>query len=57
MPGYLQAGIHKYQHPDPAHAEHAPYTSNPPIYGAKTQHIEEREDSPSLSPKEVNRLQ
>jgi hypothetical protein len=30
---------------------------NPPVYGANTQYIEEAEDSPPLSPKEVNRLQ
>jgi hypothetical protein len=43
--------------PSPAHAAHTPHTWNPPVYGANTQYIEETEDSPSLSRKEVNCLQ
>jgi hypothetical protein len=57
MPGYIKAALHKYQHPTPAHAEHAPHTWNSPVYGAKTQYIVETEDIPPLSPKEVNNLQ
>jgi hypothetical protein len=30
---------------------------NPPVYGAKTQHIEETEDNASLSQKDVNHQQ
>jgi hypothetical protein len=37
MPGYIKAALHKYQHAAPANPEHAPYTWNPPTYGAKTQ--------------------
>jgi hypothetical protein len=57
MPGYIKSVLHKYQHPAPARAEHAPHTWNPPVYGAKTQYIEEAEDSPSLSPKDLKHLQ
>jgi hypothetical protein len=57
MPVCIKAALHKYQHPAPACAEHAPHKWNSPVYGAKTQYIEEREDIPSLSPKNVNRLQ
>jgi hypothetical protein len=53
-PVYIKATLQIYQHPAPARAEHVPYTWNQPVYGAKTQYIEETEGSPSLSPKEVN---
>jgi hypothetical protein len=48
---------YKFQHINPARAEHAPHTWNQPVYGAKTKYIEETEDSISLSPKEVDHLQ
>jgi hypothetical protein len=57
MPGYIKAALHKYQHPAPARPEHAPHTWNPPIYGAKTQFVNEATPSPALSDKEVNKLQ
>jgi hypothetical protein len=57
MPGYIKAALHKYQHPAPARPEHAPYTWNPPIYGAKTQFVTETTTSPALSDKEINKLQ
>jgi hypothetical protein len=57
MPGYIKAELHKYQHPAPARPEHAPYTWNPPIYGAKTQFVNEVTPSPALSDKDVNTLQ
>jgi endonuclease I len=41
MPGYINAALHKYQNPAPVREEHAPHTWNPPVYGAKTQYIEE----------------
>jgi hypothetical protein len=54
---YIKAALHKYQHPNLAHADHAPHEWNPPVYSAKTRYIEETEDSPYLSPKDVSRLQ
>jgi hypothetical protein len=57
MPGYIMAALHKYQNPVPDHAQHAPHKWNTALYGAKTQDIEDAEDSPSLSPKDLNRLQ
>jgi hypothetical protein len=57
MPGYIKPALQKYQHPALARAEHAPHKWHPPVYGAKTQYIEEAEDSPSLSPKYSNCLQ
>jgi hypothetical protein len=43
----------------PQHAQntHAPHTWNPPIYGAKTQYVEDKTTSPALSAKDVNKLQ
>jgi hypothetical protein len=57
MPGYIRAALHKYQHPAPARPEHAPHTWNPPIYGARTQYVEDETISPALSNKDVNKLQ
>jgi hypothetical protein len=57
MPGYIKASLQKYQHPAPGRPEHAPHTWNPPIYGAKTQFVNETTPSPALSDKDVNKLQ
>jgi hypothetical protein len=57
MPGYIKAALHKYQHAAPPHPEHAPHTWNPPIYGAKTQYVEDETASPALSATDVNKLQ
>jgi hypothetical protein len=57
MPGYIKAALHKYQHPAPTRPEHAPHQWNPPVYGAKTQYVEDTQDGPALSPKDVTRLQ
>jgi hypothetical protein len=48
MPGYIKAALHKFQHPPPTCIENAPHTWSPPVYGAKTQYIEEHKDSPLL---------
>jgi hypothetical protein len=57
MPGYIKAALHKYQHPDPTRPEHAPHKWNPPVYGAKTQYVEDDNNSPALSAKNVTKLQ
>jgi hypothetical protein len=57
MPGYIKAALHKYQHAAPTRPEHAPHTWNPPVYGAKTQYVEDETTSPGLSDKDVNKLQ
>jgi hypothetical protein len=57
IPGYIKAALHKYQHAVPTRPEHAPHTWNPPIYGAKTQYVEDETTSPALSDKDVNKLQ
>jgi hypothetical protein len=53
----INAALHKYQHAAPARPEHAPHTWNPPIYGSKTQYVEDKTTSPALSDKDVNKLQ
>jgi hypothetical protein len=57
MPGYIKAALHKHQHPAPARPEHSPHTWNPPIYVAKTQFVNDPTTSPTLSDKDVNKLQ
>jgi endonuclease I len=37
MPGYINAELHKYQHPEPTNPEHVPHQWNLPVYGVKTQ--------------------
>jgi hypothetical protein len=56
MPGYIQAALHKYQHPAPARPEHAPHTWNPPTYDAKTQFVDVPTPSPTLSDKDVKQI-
>jgi hypothetical protein len=57
MPGYIKAALRKYQHPAPARPEHAPHTWNPTICGAKKQIVTETITSPTLSNKDINKLQ
>jgi hypothetical protein len=57
MPGYIKAALHKYQYPAPARPEHAQHTWNPPIYGAKTQFVDDKTSIPALANKDVNKLQ
>jgi hypothetical protein len=57
MTGYIKAALHKYQHPTPTRPEHAPHTWNPPIYGAKTQIVNDPKPSPAIWDKDVNKLQ
>jgi hypothetical protein len=51
IPGYIKSTLHKYQHPAQARPEHAPHTWNPPIYGAKTQFVNEITTSPPFPTK------
>jgi hypothetical protein len=57
MPGYIKASLHKYQHPSPMRPEHAPHKWNPPVYGTKSQYVEDDNNSPTLSAKNVTKLQ
>jgi hypothetical protein len=57
MPGYIKAALHKYKYAAPTRPEHAPHTWNPPVYGSKTQYVEDENNSPTVSAKDVNKLQ
>jgi hypothetical protein len=57
MPGYIKEALHKYQHAAPTRPEHAPHMWNPPVHGAKTQYVEDENNSPALSATDVNKLQ
>jgi hypothetical protein len=57
IPGYIKEALHKYEHAAPTGPEHAPHTWNPPVYGTKTQHVEDENNSPALSATDVSKLQ
>jgi hypothetical protein len=57
MPRYIKAALHRYQQAAPTRQEHAPHTSNTPVYGAKIQYVEDENNSPALSAKDVKKLQ
>jgi hypothetical protein len=57
MPGYIKEALNKYQHPAPTLPEHAPHKWNPPVYCAKAQYVEDENNSPALSAKNVTKLQ
>jgi hypothetical protein len=46
LPGYIKAALYKYQHDALERPEQAPHTWNPPIYGAKTQFVDDKTNSP-----------
>jgi hypothetical protein len=48
---------HKYQHAAPVRPEHPPHMWYPPLYGAKTQFVEDKTISAALSDKYINKLQ
>jgi hypothetical protein len=57
MTRYIKAALHTYQHPAPTLTEDAPHQWNAPVYGAKAQYVEDTQDRPALSPKDVTSLQ
>ncbi len=57
MPGYIAATLHKYQHPKTTRAQHAPHHWNAPSYGAKQQYTEPEDNTDTLPPEGINRIQ
>jgi hypothetical protein len=57
MPGFIKASLHTFQYTPPTCPENAPHTWSPPVYGAKTQYIEEHKDSPLIPQKDIIRIQ
>ena len=57
MPGYIQAALHKFQHPAPKRAQHAPHHWNQPVYGRKQQLTPPDDTSNPLKPDAIRRVQ
>ena len=57
MPGYINSALHKFQHPIPEKAQHAPHTWNQPTYGAKQQYADNEDDTPKLAPSSIKKVQ
>jgi hypothetical protein len=57
MPGYVTALLNKYQHPTPTRPQHSPHAWTAPNYGAKIQLTAPTDESASLPPAEVKRIQ
>jgi hypothetical protein len=53
MPGYIQAAVHKFQHPHPKREQHVPHQWIAPTYGAKQQLTQPIDDSKPLPPPEL----
>jgi hypothetical protein len=57
MPGYIQAAIHKFQHPHPKREQHAPHQWIAPTYGAKQQLTQPIDDSKPQPTELIKRVQ
>jgi hypothetical protein len=53
MPGYLEAMLHKYQHPTPKRPQHSPHQWNKPNYGAPQQLTKLPDETTPLQPKAI----
>jgi hypothetical protein len=57
MPGYVEAALHKFQHPSPTRPEDSPHVWNQPTYSAKIQYAKALDTSPCLLAEETTRIQ
>ena len=57
MPGYIEATLHRFQHPLPAKPQHSPHAWTAPTYGAATQWAIDADDSPPLQATDLTILQ
>jgi hypothetical protein len=57
MPGYIQAALHRFQHPTPAHKQDAPHEWTKPIYGAATQYAINESEDPRLPTTQITIIQ
>ena len=57
MPGYVQAALHKFQHPHPSRPQHAPHKWAIPQYGKHPQLSVQISDAPKVSSSEIKRIQ
>ena len=57
MPGYIQAALHRFQHPKLAKPEHSPHAWMQPVYGTTIQLAPLEDNSPRLNAEGVTRVQ
>ena len=57
MPGYIEATLHRFQHPLPSKPQHSPHAWTAPTYGAATQWAIDADDSPPLQSTDLKTLQ
>ena len=57
MPNYIKHALHKFKHPLAPKPEDAPHKWNQPIYGAKQQLADAKDDSTVLPPLEITHIQ
>ena len=53
MPGYIEAVLHKFQHPIPRRQQYAPYKMQPKQYGVKVQMTDPLDNTPKLPPNAI----
>ena len=57
MPGYIDAALHRFQHPDPPRPQHSPHAWTAPTYGAATQWAIDADESDPLPSVDLKTLQ
>jgi hypothetical protein len=57
MPGYVEAALHKFQHPKPTELEYAPHAWTKPTYGAAIQYTTPDNTTTQLTASERTRIQ
>ena len=57
MPKYIQSALHKFQHPAPTCAHHAPHAWTRPDYGAQQQYTTPPDTTEVLHPDSIKRVQ
>ena len=56
-PGYIEAMLHKFQHPTSRQPQHSPHTYDQPNYGAKIQLTDPEDTTPLLDKNGIQFLQ
>jgi hypothetical protein len=57
MPGYIEAALHKFQHPSPARAKDAPHDWTKPTNGATVQYAPANDTTVTLPQPEITKIQ
>ena len=56
MPNYIHLALHKFQHPAPTHAQHAPHAWTRPIYGTQQQYTRSPDKTQLLQTDVIKRV-